>query len=372
MDLFLVERVSELAVAIQQIGAPTFEEGQRAKFVLARFQREGLKDVSIDEIGNVYARLPGDGIAPPLIISAHLDTVFPASTPLEVIRRDDWVCGPGIGDNSVGVASLFGLAWALREERIELPGDLWLVGDVGEEGLGDLRGMRAVVARFGDQPLAYLILEGMALGQIYHRGLAVRRYRITAQTEGGHSWVDFGKPSAVHELAGLVTRLADLTLPTEPRTTLNVGVIAGGTTVNTIAAEAHLEVDLRSEMVDSLEGLVTELKALVRKANRSGVRFKVEVIGDRPAGEIPPDHPLVRLAARSLVAIGIRPNLSIGSTDANIPLSLGLPAVCIGMVLGEGAHTQTEQIFIPSLAQGLRQLLINVRGAYRTLWHAPD
>lgn len=372
MNPFLVERVSELAVAIQQIGAPTFEEGQRAKFVRARFQREGLKDISTDEIGNVYACLPGSGVAPPLIISAHLDTVFPASTPLEVIRRDDWVCGPGIGDNSVGVASLFSLAWALREERIELPGDLWLVGDVGEEGLGDLRGMRAVVARFGNQPLAYLILEGMALGQIYHRGLAVRRYRITAQAEGGHSWVDFGKPSAVHELARLVTRLADLTLPAQPRTTLNVGVIAGGTTVNTIAAEAHLEVDLRSEMVDSLEGLVTELKALVRKANRSGVRFKVEVIGDRPAGEIPPDHPLVRLAARSLVAIGIRPNLSIGSTDANIPLSLGLPAVCIGMVLGEGAHTQAEQIFIPSLAQGLRQLLMIVRGAYRTLWHAPD
>jgi acetylornithine deacetylase/succinyl-diaminopimelate desuccinylase-like protein len=137
----------------------------------------------------------------------------------------------------VGVASLFGLLWALREERVELPGDLWLVGNVGEEGLGDLRGMRAVVARFGDQPLAYIILEGMALGQIYHRGLAVRRYRITAQTGGGHSWVDFGKPSAVHELARLVTHLADLALPAQPRTTLNVGVIAGGR-LRTIAADA--------------------------------------------------------------------------------------------------------------------------------------
>jgi di/tripeptidase len=259
----------------------------------------------------------------------------------------------------------------LREERVVLPGDLWLVGNVGEEGLGDLRGMRAVVARFGDQPLAYIILEGMALGQIYHRGLAVRRYRITARTGGGHSWVDFGKPSAVHELARLVTRLADLTLPAQPRTTLNVGVIAGGTTVNTIAAEAHLELDLRSETVEGLECLVTELKALVRKANSPEVRFKVEVIGDRPAGEISPEHPLVRLAARSLVSIGLRPNASIGSTDANIPLSLGLPAVCIGLALGEGAHTQGEQIYTPSLAQGLRQLLMIVRGAYRNLWQAP-
>jgi acetylornithine deacetylase/succinyl-diaminopimelate desuccinylase-like protein len=371
MDSTLVERVSELAVAIQQIGAPTFEEVQRAKFVRARFRKEGLKDVSIDEVGNVYACLPGKGVAPSLIVSAHLDTVFPASTALDVVRREDWISGPGIGDNSVGVASLFGLLWALREERVVLPGDLWLVGNVGEEGLGDLRGMRAVVARFGDQPLAYIILEGMALGQIYHRGLAVRRYRITARTGGGHSWVDFGKPSAVHELARLVTRLADLTLPAQPRTTLNVGVIAGGTTVNTIAAEAHLELDLRSETVEGLEGLVTELKALVRKANSPEVRFKVEVIGDRPAGEISPEHPLVRLAARSLVSIGLRPNASIGSTDANIPLSLGLPAVCIGLALGEGAHTQGEQIYTPSLAQGLRQLLMIVRGAYRNLWQAP-
>ena len=204
----MVRKVLERAVAVQQIAAPTFAESRRASFVKECLEVEGLADISLDEAGNVYARLPGLGQAPPVVVSAHLDTVFPAETDLTIRRETGKIIGPGIGDNSLGVAGLFGLLWMVEtssgampsgvKQRQSLPGDIWLVDNVGEEGLGDLRGMRAVVDRFKGQVSAYIILEGMALGQIYHRALGVRRYRIAARTIGGHSWVDYGAPSAVN------------------------------------------------------------------------------------------------------------------------------------------------------------------------------
>jgi acetylornithine deacetylase/succinyl-diaminopimelate desuccinylase-like protein len=374
MDAALIARVLDLAVAIQQIPAPPFGEAQRAAFLRERFLVEGLQDVSIDDIGNVYGRLPGQGQTRPLVVSAHLDTVFPYGTDLQVQREADKVFGPGIGDNSLGLAGLFGLLWALRQQNGQamLPGDLWLVGNVGEEGLGDLRGMRAVVDRFGDSVCAYVILEGMALGQIYHRGLGVQRYRITANTDGGHSWVDYGKPSAIHELCNLTTRLTALPVPAQPRSSLNVGVIAGGTSVNTIAAEAHLELDLRSENSMALSQLVRQVEALVSAANRADVVVTLELIGRRPAGKLASSHPLVRLAKRCLQAQGIRPNLTIGSTDANVPLSRGLPAICIGLSTGYGAHTVNEYIHVSPLFQGLAQLLALVEGIFQELCQAGD
>jgi tripeptide aminopeptidase len=162
-----------------------------------------------------------------------------------------------LGDNSLGVAALFGLVWALRERKIELEGDVWFVANVGEEGLGDLRGMKAIVDRFGADVLAYLVLEGMALGHVYHRAVGVKRYRVKARTKGGHSWSDYGQPSAVHELAKLVVQLTALDLPKEPRTTMNVGKISGGTSVNVIAAEAFMDLDLRSEGQEALAELVS-------------------------------------------------------------------------------------------------------------------
>ncbi len=363
-----VERLLELAIAIQQIPAPTFAEAQRAAFVRERFIDEGLRDVTIDTVGNVYGCLPGEGSIPPSVISAHLDTVFPESTDLSLNLRDDQLIGPGIGDNSVGVAGLFGLLWELRQRGRTPPGDIWLVANVGEEGLGDLCGMRAVVERFGEQVGAYIVLEGMALGQIYHRGLGVKRYRLVVRTAGGHSWVDFGRPSAIHELAAMITELSAFVLPEEPRTTFNVGVIAGGTTVNTIADQAHLELDLRSEDAQVLDRLSTQVENLVIAGKRPGVRCEYEVIGQRPSGYISPDEPLVRLAARSLENLGFQPHFNVGSTDANIPLSLGLPAICLGLTTGGGAHTRDEYIHISPLTQGLAQLValvesINHRGA---------
>jgi len=357
MDDALLKRMLDLAVAIQQIPAPTFAEARRAAFVGEQFQAEGLADVSIDELGNVYGRLPGAGSKPPLVVSAHLDTVFPADTPLDLQREAERLAGPGIGDNSVGVAGLLGLVWMLRQQGAALPGDVWLAANAAEEGLGDLRGMKAVVERFGAQALAYLVVEGMGLGHVYHRGLGVQRYRITTRTQGGHSWVDYGRPSAVHELARIVTRLAAMEIPSQPRTSLNVGVIGGGTSVNTIASEASCEVDLRSEEAGALLNLARRVEGIVQTAHEPGsVQTKAVVIGCRPAGGIPSDHPLVQAAARCVEEQGLAPRLGIASTDASWPLSLGYPAVCIGLTMGGGAHTRQEYMLTQPLHQGMVQL----------------
>ncbi len=356
----LAERVATLAGEIQQIPAPTHNEAARANFVYARFQEAGLQDVHQDEIGNVYARLPGKTAAAPLVVSAHLDTVFPEGTPMTLKQQGMRLYGPGIGDNSLGVAGLFGLVWGLQEQGapvFPLPADIWLVANVGEEGLGDLRGMRAVVERFALQARAFLILEGLALGYVYHQGLGVRRYAIEINTEGGHSWVDFGRPSAVHEMARLITRLLEQPLPEEPRTTLNVGKFTGGLSVNTIAAQAEIELDLRSESRSVLEQLAHTIEGIVRATHKEGVQVSMKKVGERPAGSLPAHHPLIRLAQQTLIDQGIEPRLTIGSTDANLPLSRGLPAVCLGLARGGGAHTLEEFIEIPSLEVGLKVLL---------------
>jgi tripeptide aminopeptidase len=351
-----VKRLLDLTVQIQQIPAPTFAEARRAQFVEGLFTTEGLHDISTDEVHNIYACLPGEGQARPLIVSAHLDTVFPFETDLKVLKKKDRIIGPGIGDNSLGVAALFGLVWLLRERKISLPGDLWLVANVCEEGLGDLRGMRAVVDRFAADVHAYLIIEGLSLGYIQHRALGVQRYRITARTKGGHSWSDYGQPSALHELSALVTRLTAIPLPEEPRTSMNVGRMGGGTSVNAIASDAWLELDLRSESPQVLTKLTQTVEQLVEMANKPEVRLEAEVIGRRPAGELSASHPLVRLAGDCLREQGIEPKLMIGSTDANVPLSLGLPALVLGVTNGAGAHTTGEFIYTEPVERGIQQL----------------
>lgn len=358
-DLF--NRIIDIAVEIQQIPAPTFDEVKRGQFVRDQFIKNGLRDVSMDELGNVYGRFSARNAeqngARPLIVSAHLDTVFPAYTDLRVTRSPGLVHGPGLGDNSLGVAALFGLLWMLRERSVVPGGDIWFVANVGEEGLGDLRGMKAVVERFGANVQAYLVLEGLALGHVYHRAVGVKRYRVTARTTGGHSWSDYGKPSAIHELARVVVQLTALELPAHPRTTMNVGKISGGTSVNVIAAEASLELDLRSEGQEALAELIARAEKLIQQANRHDVRVDAEVIGQRPAGEISPHHPLVKLAEDCLRELGIEPVLTVGSTDANIPLSKGYPAIVLGISTGASAHTIHEYINTEPVVQGMEQLL---------------
>ncbi len=362
MSSELVNRVLDLAIEIQQIPAPTFHEDRRAEFIRDQFIKENLQDIYIDEIGNVYGRLPGSGSGLPIVVSAHLDTVFPPGTELPLNRQADKIAGPGIGDNSVGLAGLLGLLWALQTHQIGLGSDLWLVANVGEEGLGDLRGMRKVVARYEDQVKAYVILEGMALGQVYHRGLGVRRYRIRVNTAGGHSWVDYGNRSAIHELGLIISSLLEIEIPEEPRSTLNIGVISGGISVNTIAAEAYLELDLRSVSTEMLHSLEDSVKSSLQAFQTSGVEISTELIGDRPVGGISSTDPLVRLAVNCLETVGIQPRLNIGSTDANIPLSLGYPAVCLGLTTGNGAHTLHEYINTAPLQEGLEQLRLVIEG----------
>jgi tripeptide aminopeptidase len=355
-----VDRVIELAIQIQQIPAPTFHEEKRAEFIYKLLLDEKLQDVCIDKIGNVLARFPGNGKEKPLIISAHMDTVFPLETNLRVSRGPELIHGPGLGDNSLGVAALFGLIWSLQERQNPARGDIWFVANVGEEGLGNLRGMKEVVDRFGKDVLAYLILEGLALGHIYHRAVGVKRYRVTARTTGGHSWSDYGQPSAVHELAKLVVGLTSLTLPTSPRTTMNVGKISGGTSVNVIASEASLDLDLRSEGQESLAELVAAVEKLIRQANKPGVSIEAQMIGQRPAGEMSMNHPLVILAKDCLREQGLDAGLISGSTDANVPLSKGYPAIVLGVTTGGGAHTIHEFINTGPITQGMEQLVMLV------------
>ncbi len=352
-----IDRMLDLTIQIQQIPSPTFDEKSRAEFVHSLFLRENLANVSTDSLHNVFGKISGTGRSKPLIISAHLDTVFPHGTDLYYTREETRIYGPGIGDNSLGVAALIGLLWLIRESKLEYPGDIWLVANVGEEGLGDLRGMRAVADRFGGEVRAYLVLEGTSLGHIYHRGVAVRRYRVTARTEGGHSWSDYGRPSAVHELAHFVTDITSLPTPTSPRTTLNVGVISGGTGVNVVAASATLELDLRSEDSAALHSLIGQIEAKIRAANRPGVKVDMESIGDRPAGELPANHPLVKLAEACLSELSLEPTSTAGSTDANLPLSLGYPALVLGITTGGSAHTVHEYIEVGPVETGMQQLL---------------
>lgn len=368
----MLDEILDLAVNIQQIPAPTFDEAGRAGFVRQCFIDEAFQDVSIDALGNVYARMPGRGAALPLVVSAHTDTVFPRQTNLTVTRSADQIAGPGIGDNSLGVAGLLGLIWGIRASQCQPAGDIWLVANVCEEGLGDLRGMRAVIDRFGAAVRGYIVVEGMAFGHIYHRGLGVTRYRITCSTQGGHSWTNFGRPSAIHELARIIPALekalADGRSAPEglsgplPRSSLNVGIIQGGTSVNTIASEASLELDLRSEDEAALSAVSAGVHKVLKQSERANtspeqaVHFTIEQIGRRPYGQIAPEHPLLIAAQKALINEGASPVIGIGSTDANVPLSLGFPAVTVGLTTGGGAHTIKEYIHTAPLAKGMAQL----------------
>ncbi|MFQ5437121.1 MAG: M20/M25/M40 family metallo-hydrolase [Anaerolineae bacterium] len=356
-------QIIETIVAIQQIPAPTFAEGERARFIEKQFAGLGLEDVSRDGIENVYGRFPGtDPAHPPVIISAHSDTVFPAETDLAVKRNGRFLYGPGIADNSAGVAGLLHLARSLHQHRLTTAADLWFVANVGEEGLGDLRGMRAVVDRFGKQA-QYLIVEGGLYGQIVHQGIGVRRYRIQANAPGGHSWGSFGAASAIHELGHLIAAIDGLVVPHQPRTTYNVGQIGGGTSINTIAQSAHLLLDLRSEDAGALAKLVAQVEELVmaRDGRTPELTFIMEPIGNRPPGRIQRDAPLVQAAAAALRAVGCREVEFVpASTDANVPLSAGATAVCIGLAQSANAHRLDEYLDTSYLPKGLGQLLLLV------------
>lgn len=357
---FEADAIVATAIAVQQIPAPTFSEGARGAYVAAQLRELALHDVGVDAVGNVYACRPGRaGRQPGVMVAAHLDTVFPDGTDLGIRREGTRVYGPGLGDNSLGVAALLHLARALQQHDIAHQGDIWFVANVGEEGLGDLRGMRAAVDRLGDRLSAAIALEGTGPDRIIHAGLGVRRYRVGASAAGGHSWADFGAPSAVHALVRLAAQLSRLTASQQPRSSFNIGTIAGGSSINTIAAQASLLLDLRSTAPGALQALVGQVERAVAEARAAepGVEFMLETVGDRPAGGIPASHSLVRAAVAAYRAEGFAAALDIASTDANIPLSRGIAAVCVGVGDGENEHRLDEYIEPARIPAGMRALL---------------
>ena len=351
--------IAEEAVRICEIPAPTFEEGERAKYVRGRFEALGLRDVTIDAAGNVVGRRPGKGGGPGLAMAAHLDTVFPQGTDVTVKRQGTRLAAPGIGDNSVAVAGLLGMIEALNAAGLQTQGDLYLASNTGEEGLGDLKGMKAFMADVKDRVGAAIAVEGMKVNRLIHVAVGSRRYKVTYIARGGHSWGHFGSPSAIHILGRAIADISRLEVPREPKTTYNVGVIHGGTTVNTIAAEADMLVDMRSVDTRALASLEQRVLAIVDRAAKEGAgQAKLEMVGDRPAGSIPADHPVVRTCRAVHQALGLRTFSEPASTDHNVPLGMGLPGVCLSITEGANEHRLDEYIETGQIPTGVKNILL--------------
>jgi len=349
--------VIDQGIAIQQIPAPTFHEAARAAYIARQFTTIGLINVEIDDFYNVYGLLRGKR-QPGMMVSAHTDTVFEQDTNLDIRRENTLIYGPGLGDNSMGVAGLLGLAATLQELGITPECDIWFVANTREEGLGDLGGMKAAFERLQPHISQVINLEGMAFGHVYHAGIAVRRLHITAAAAGGHSWLNYGRASAIHGIVELGARIVALHPPQSPHTTFNIGMIDGGQTINAIATRASLWLDMRSEDVTTLSTFEQKVRAQVDALHKPDLTFAIEVVGDRPAGSIAPEHPLVQGALAALDIVGVRGTLENGSTDANVPLSHGIPAVTVGVTRGGNAHRLDEFIETGPIADGLRQLVI--------------
>jgi tripeptide aminopeptidase len=367
MDL---DRLVTHTLSVQAIPSPTFGEARRAAFMHEAFSKAGLDEIETTPAGNVYGVVRG-GSGMPVILSAHLDTVFEEEANVAARIESGRLVGPGVGDNAIALAALIELSYDLP--RLERPGDVWLVADVCEEGLGNLRGMREVVSRFGEQVSAYICLEGMALGHIYHRALPVHRYRVTATTAGGHAWIHAGRPSAIHTLLRIGTSLLGLTDLASARSTLNIGTIAGGTTINSLARSASMEIDLRSESAQTLQALCDQVVSAAGEFAERDVDIRVETIGERPGGDLPPDHPLVEAARRVLENVGQHTvSLEVGSTDASVPLSLGLPGICVGLTRGGEAHSLGEFVELEPLSRGYQSVLDLTLAALRMGRSADD
>ncbi len=361
------EKALRQQLELVRIPAPTHDEGERGERVRALLNTLGVAEVRTDEVGNVTAAIPAaapDG-GGPVVLAAHLDTVFPAGTELEPRHDGERIYAPGIADNARGLAGMLAVARAVAESGVRMRRPVVFAATVGEEGAGDLRGVKHLFRP--DGPLrgasAFVALDGSGLRRIVHRAIGSRRLRVSVRGAGGHSWADRGTPNPVHALGRAVSAIAALAVP--PRSALTVARIGGGTSINTIPAAAWMEIDLRSEVPEALAALEREVRRLVAAALEDegrgdpALEMDVDVIGDRPSGETPADAPLVRAAAEATRAVGERPELVASSTDANLPISLGVPAIAIG-VGGEsgGIHTTEEWYADARGALGIERALL--------------
>lgn len=363
--------LDEELIRLCEIPAPPFKEAARADYIKRRFEQIGLARVREDEVGNVIGERPGLSNRPRVIISAHLDTVFPEGTDVRVRREGPRLYAPGISDNTCGVVSLPVMAEAMDAAGIKTSGTVYFVATVGEEGEGNLRGVRHLFTdgEFRTGVDAFVSLDGPGVERITQRALGSRRYRVTISGPGGHSWGDFGIVNPVHALGRAISRFVTYPAPLAPRTSYNVGIIEGGSSVNSIPEQASLIVDMRSVSNEEIEKLESYLMRVVglavreensqRSMSGTSLSVKIEKVGDRPSGETPVESSIVRTAIECSRALGIEPRLDCSSTDSNIPISLGIPAITIGVGgLSNNCHSLTEWYEPVGREIGLKRLLL--------------
>ena len=363
-------------IRISEIPAPPFQEAARAAYMKKLLASTGLH-VETDEIGNVIGEWTGS--SPEIVmLTAHLDTVFPSGTDVRVKREGGRLLAPGISDNGTGLAALVALSKAFREAKIKTSKTIFFVADVGEEGEGNLRGMRALVDAYKKRLKYVVALDGSATEYVTTAALASRRVEITITGPGGHSWTDFGAPNPIHALGRGIGRFVTARVPESPRTSFNVGEIEGGTSVNSIPSGAHMKVDLRSEsetelatletlLRDAIKAGIDEEMSAARERGMGGsgnlLNLKISVLGVRPAGELPENSPLLAALLAADNQLGNRSRRERSSTDANIPLSLGIPAISLGAGgRSGGAHTPEEWYDPAGRELGLQRVALTVLG----------
>lgn len=362
---------------VTRVPAPTGQEAARAAWMRERFVALGWTNVRVDVAGNLIARRPAVTPARPdgraVWCCAHLDTVFAHEAP--VVTQDRVrLQGPGIGDNGRGLAALLAIADALHATGLHTPREVVLACTVGEEGLGDLRGMKQLMRDASPAPQAVIAIDGAGDDRIVHSALGSTRWRITFRSAGGHSWADFGVVNPVHAATALAATLQAVMLPREPRTTLTIARIGGGESINSIPQDGWIEVDMRSLSATVLEDLERELRQAVvriaagengrRTAGSAPLVSTIEQLGSRPCGSMADDAPLVRIAEQATRAIGATPRMATGSTDASVPIAMGIPAIAVGAGgRGGGTHTPAEWYDDTHGARGLQRVLRIVTAA---------
>lgn len=351
-----------------QIPAPPFHEEARGQAMKAAFEQAGLAHVRLDRVGNVLGDRPGVAGKPHVVVAAHLDTVFPPGTNVRVTRSGGRLTGPGIGDDCRGLAVMLSIVRALSRERVQLRGSITFVADVGEEGLGDLRGARELFAvTLKGRVDHFVSIDGPGLF-VTTGGVGSHRYRVSFTGPGGHSYAAFGTPNPIHAMGRAIEKISQIQVPNQPKTTFAVGRVGGGTAVNAIPSECWMEVDLRSATASELAALTAKfneaIDAGVREENArwtsaERITVKKELVGDRPAGRTPDDSPIVQTARRAAKALGLAVPENDSSTDANVPMQLKIPAVTIGAGgNGSGQHTTNETFDATDAWQGTQYALL--------------
>jgi tripeptide aminopeptidase len=366
--------IDEQQIRLTEIPAPSFQEERRAAAVKELFAAEGLS-VHTDKIGNVIAELRGSDDREAVLLAAHLDTVFPAGTSVKVQHEGERLVGPGISDNGTGLAALIGIARALHAAKITPQRTILFAANVGEEGEGNLRGMRALIDAYQPKLRAVIVLDGSGTDHVTTKALASKRLEAVITGPGGHSWSDFGMPNPINALVRGSLRFINTKVPAAPRTTFNLGEVEGGTSVNSIPHQAKLKVDLRSESEEE----ITRLESAFRECMAAGVRdemenardrskgkleWKVNLIGSRPGGELAAASPLLAALRAADEVTGNQSRIERSSTDANIPLSMGIDAIAIGAGgNGGGAHSLEEWYEPSGRESGLKRVLLTLLGA---------